>query len=50
LPPEDQPESNQLAELPPQFRRQLVAYVTTEPAGTVIIDTPHTFLYLARLR
>jgi hypothetical protein len=25
LPPEDQPESNQSAELPPQFRRQLVA-------------------------
>jgi lipoprotein-anchoring transpeptidase ErfK/SrfK len=46
LPPEDQRESNQSAELPPQFRRQLVAYVTTEPAGTVIIDTPHTFLYL----
>jgi lipoprotein-anchoring transpeptidase ErfK/SrfK len=46
LPPEDQPESNQLAELPPQFRRQLVAYVAAEPAGTIIIDTPHTFLYL----
>ena len=45
LPP-DQPESNQLAELPPQFRRQLVAYVPAEPAGTIIIDTPHTFLYL----
>jgi lipoprotein-anchoring transpeptidase ErfK/SrfK len=46
LPPEDQPETNQSAELPPQFRRQLVAYATTEPAGTIIIDTPHTFLYL----
>ena len=46
LPPEDQPENNQTAELPPQFRRQLVAYATTEPAGTIIIDTPHTFLYL----
>ena len=46
LPPEDQPEANQLAELPPQFRRQLVAYASTEPAGTIIIDTPHTFLYL----
>ena len=46
LPPEDQPESNQTAELPPQFRRQLVAHVTAEPAGTIIIDTPHTFLYL----
>jgi lipoprotein-anchoring transpeptidase ErfK/SrfK len=45
LPPEDQPESNQSAELPPQFRRQLVAHVTAEPAGTIIIDTPHTFLY-----
>ncbi len=42
LPREDQPES----EPPPQFRRQLVAYATTEPAGTIIVDTPHTFLYL----
>jgi lipoprotein-anchoring transpeptidase ErfK/SrfK len=46
LPPEDQPEANQTAELPPQFRRQLVPYVTTGPAGTIVIDTPHTFLYL----
>jgi lipoprotein-anchoring transpeptidase ErfK/SrfK len=46
LRPEDQPESNQSAELPPHFRRQLVAYLTSEPAGTIIIDTPHTFLYL----
>ena len=46
LPPEDQPESNQSVELPPQFRRQLVGYGTAEPAGTIIIDTPHTFLYL----
>jgi len=46
LPPEDQPEANQTAELPPQFRRQVVNYVTTEPAGTIIIETPHTFLYL----
>ena len=46
LPAEDQPESNQSAELPPQFRRQLVAYASAEPAGTIIIDTPHTFLYL----
>ena len=46
LPPEDQPEANQSAELQPQFRRQVVAYATTEPAGTIIIDTPHTFLYL----
>jgi lipoprotein-anchoring transpeptidase ErfK/SrfK len=46
LPAEDQPEAGPAKELPPQFRRQLVDYVTTEPAGTIIIDTPHTFLYL----
>jgi lipoprotein-anchoring transpeptidase ErfK/SrfK len=46
LPPEDQPEANNTAEPPPQFRRQFVAYATNEPAGTVVIDTPHTFLYL----
>ena len=45
LPPEDQPESN-TAELPPQLHRQLVDYTTSEPAGTIVIDTPHTFLYL----
>ena len=33
-------------ELPPQFRRQIVDYVTPEPAGTIIIDTPNTYLYL----
>jgi lipoprotein-anchoring transpeptidase ErfK/SrfK len=48
LPPEDQPEKGQPKALPPQLRRQLVDYVTSEPAGTVIIDTPHTYLYLVR--
>jgi len=46
LPPEDQPEAGPAKELPPQLRRQLVTYPTTEPAGTLIIDTPHTYLYL----
>ncbi len=46
LPPEEQPEQGPAKELPPQFRRQLVDYVTSQPAGTVIIDTPHTYLYL----
>jgi lipoprotein-anchoring transpeptidase ErfK/SrfK len=45
LPPEDQPESG-AAELPQQLHKQLVDYPTSEPAGTIIIDTPHTFLYL----
>jgi lipoprotein-anchoring transpeptidase ErfK/SrfK len=46
LPPEDQPEQGPPKELPPQFRRQLVDFQTTEPAGTIVVDTPHTFLYL----
>lgn len=46
LPPEDQPEQGPTKELPPQFRRQIVDYRTVEPAGTIVIDTPHTYLYL----
>jgi lipoprotein-anchoring transpeptidase ErfK/SrfK len=45
LPPEDRPETGPHKELPPQFRRQLVDFVTKEPAGTIIIDTPNTYLY-----
>jgi lipoprotein-anchoring transpeptidase ErfK/SrfK len=32
-------------ELPSRFKRQIVAYPTHEAAGTVIIDTPNTYLY-----
>jgi len=32
-------------ELPARFKRQVVAYPTREAAGTVIIDTPNTYLY-----
>ena len=46
LPPEVQPEQGAFKELPPNLHRQLVAYVTAEPPGTIIIDTPHTYLYL----
>ncbi|MGH6663366.1 MAG: L,D-transpeptidase family protein [Pseudolabrys sp.] len=46
LPPEDQPEQGQPAELPPNLKRQLVDYSTKEPAGTIIVDTAHTYLYL----
>jgi lipoprotein-anchoring transpeptidase ErfK/SrfK len=28
-----------------RFRRQVVEYPTREAAGTVIVDTPHTYLY-----
>ena len=44
LPPEDQPETGPAKALPPQFRRTLIDYQTKEPAGTIIIDTPHTYL------
>jgi lipoprotein-anchoring transpeptidase ErfK/SrfK len=46
LPPEDQPETGEPRALPPQFQRQLVDYPTREQPGTIIIDTPNTFLYL----
>jgi lipoprotein-anchoring transpeptidase ErfK/SrfK len=46
LPPEDRPEAGPRKELPPQFRRTQVDYSTKEPAGTIVIDTPNTYLYL----
>ena len=33
-------------ELAPVLQRQIVPYPSKEPAGTIIIDTPHTVLYL----
>ena len=33
------------AKIAPHLRREIVAYSTGEAAGTVIIDTPHTYLY-----
>jgi lipoprotein-anchoring transpeptidase ErfK/SrfK len=45
LPPEEQPEAGP-SRLPPQFRRTEIDYRTKESAGTIIIDTPHTYLYL----
>src|SRR5438128_7247148 len=46
LPPEVRPETGPMKSLPPQFRRTLVDYYTKEPAGTIIVDTPNTYLYL----
>jgi lipoprotein-anchoring transpeptidase ErfK/SrfK len=46
LPPEDQPETGEPKELAPNLKRQMVDYQTKEPAGTLIIDTPNTYLYL----
>jgi lipoprotein-anchoring transpeptidase ErfK/SrfK len=33
------------AELAPRLRRQIVAYPSKEAPGTIIVDTPHTYLY-----
>ena len=33
------------AELPARLKRQIVSYATREAAGTIIIDTPNTYLY-----
>jgi len=44
LPPEEQPETGP-AQLAPNLRRQEVAFVTKEPPGTIVVDTPNTYLY-----
>ena len=44
LPPEEQPDAAPV-NLPPNLRRQEVSFATKEPAGTIIVDTPHTYLY-----
>jgi lipoprotein-anchoring transpeptidase ErfK/SrfK len=46
LPPEVRPETEPNKELAPRFRRTLVDYRTKEPAGTIIVDTSKTYLYL----
>src|SRR4051794_31964343 len=56
-PPEQQIAPQAVAPLPaepsedaqqtdPRLRRQLVDYRGKESAGTIVIDTPHTYLYL----
>ncbi|WP_035648931.1 L,D-transpeptidase [Bradyrhizobium sp. ORS 285] len=45
LPPEEQPDAAP-APLPPNLRRQEVDFVTKEPPGTIVVDTPNTYLYL----
>jgi lipoprotein-anchoring transpeptidase ErfK/SrfK len=45
LPPEDQSEIGP-AKLAPQFRRTEVNYQTKESVGSIIVDTPNTYLYL----
>jgi lipoprotein-anchoring transpeptidase ErfK/SrfK len=47
-PPQSMPqvqEEDRSAGLPARLKRQVVSYPTHEAPGTVIIDTPHTYLY-----
>jgi lipoprotein-anchoring transpeptidase ErfK/SrfK len=44
--PQSQDDESASEQLPAELRRQTVTYPSNEPAGTVIIDTGHTFLYL----
>jgi lipoprotein-anchoring transpeptidase ErfK/SrfK len=44
LPADEQPEVG-TAQLAPNLRRQEVTFPTKEPAGTLIVDTPNTYLY-----
>ena len=37
--------SQDVTEVPPRLRRQIVDYPTSEARGTVVIDTPNTYLY-----
>jgi lipoprotein-anchoring transpeptidase ErfK/SrfK len=46
VPPEYQPERGLTKELSPRFHRTVVDYPTVEPPGTIIIDTPNTYLYM----
>jgi lipoprotein-anchoring transpeptidase ErfK/SrfK len=46
LPPDYQPEQRPTKEISPRFRRTVVDYPTVEAPGTIIIDTPNTYLYL----
>ena len=46
LPPDEQPEQGQPQALPPNLKRQMVDFKTTEPAGTIVVDTANTYLYL----
>jgi lipoprotein-anchoring transpeptidase ErfK/SrfK len=39
-------EEGVVAEIPARLKRQVVSYATREAPGTVIIDTPNTYLYL----
>src|SRR5918993_1360708 len=38
-------DGGETAELPARLRRQIVSYATNEAPGTIVVDTPNTYLY-----
>jgi lipoprotein-anchoring transpeptidase ErfK/SrfK len=46
--PGDQPgvEADDSYELPPEYQKQMVFYRTSEPPGTIIVETSERHLYL----
>ena len=44
--PTEQNEATDEAQLDPRLQRQVVNYATNEAPGTIVIDTPNTYLYL----
>jgi lipoprotein-anchoring transpeptidase ErfK/SrfK len=44
--PADQADVGEDAQLDPRLQRQIVNYSTREAPGTIVIDTPNTYLYL----
>jgi lipoprotein-anchoring transpeptidase ErfK/SrfK len=43
--PVEQAAPDEDTQLAPRLQRQVVDYVTKEPAGTIVVDTPHTYLF-----
>jgi lipoprotein-anchoring transpeptidase ErfK/SrfK len=43
--PQDDDDGAPTAELPARLKRQIVAYATHEAPGTIVVDTPNTYLY-----
>jgi len=43
--PADQSAPDADAQMAPRLQRQIVSYASNETPGTIVIDTPHTFLY-----
>jgi lipoprotein-anchoring transpeptidase ErfK/SrfK len=41
-----QDDEDRTVEMPARLRRQVVSYASREAPGTIIIDTPNTYLYL----